>query len=187
MNGKTGYASLAGTARTMGDLLVQGARLGMGLLGSYMPAPRRTGGCDCDILPPCWAPQPLGDVRARVCPGNEAVLRLDVTNCGAVGRTIHVSATDPGVAVAPASLTLGPMEQGLVVLSLKVPAAAPEGETKRVTVWIRGCKEQFLRWTIEVVCKGADCCADLEVEDCPDLVHHWYDHFYCRRPCVHQG
>jgi hypothetical protein len=23
------------------------------------------------------------------------------------------------------------------------------------------------------------------VEDCPDLLHHWYDHFYCNRPCTH--
>jgi hypothetical protein len=28
-------------------------------------------------------------------------------------------------------------------------------------------------------------CADteVEIEDCPDLIHHWYDHFYCERPC----
>ena len=25
--------------------------------------------------------------------------------------------------------------------------------------------------------------SELTVEDCPDLVHHWYDHFYCPRPC----
>jgi hypothetical protein len=24
----------------------------------------------------------------------------------------------------------------------------------------------------------------VEVEDCPDLIHHWYDHFYCDRPCT---
>jgi len=25
---------------------------------------------------------------------------------------------------------------------------------------------------------------DIEIEDCPDLIHHWYDHFYCPRPCL---
>jgi hypothetical protein len=24
------------------------------------------------------------------------------------------------------------------------------------------------------------------VEDCPDLIHHWYDHFYCPRPCIEE-
>lgn len=185
MNGKAEYGSLAGTARAMGDLMVQGARLGMGLLGSYLP--RRNEGCGCEIPPACWAPQPLGQVASRACPGDTAVVRLTITNCGAAARTVKVSATDPAVVVEPAALALGAMEEGVAVLSLKVAPGAHVGETRKLTVWVRGCKEHVLRWRVEVVSRGADCLAEVEIEDCPDLVHHWYDHFYCRRPCPHRG
>jgi hypothetical protein len=26
-------------------------------------------------------------------------------------------------------------------------------------------------------------CPEVEVDDCPDNIHHWYDHFYCERGC----
>ena len=188
MSSKTTSLSLADAAEAVGDLLGQGAKLGMGLLGSVtLPLPRKSCGCSCDIPPPCWAPQPLGDVTTRVCPGNKAVVRINVTNCGARERAIDVEATNAAVAVDPASLKLGPMEQGLVVLSLEVPAGAAEGETQKGVVWVRGCKEYFFRWTLEVACKATSCCVDIDVEDCPDLVHHWYDHFYCQRPCLHRA
>jgi len=175
--------TLADAAKAVGGLIAPGAKLGMELLGSIR-LPRRNCGCGCEIPPPCWVPQPLGEFTTEACPGNSGVLRLTVTNCGMVGRTITVSATNAAVKVTPASLTLGPMEEGLVVLSLDVPAAASKGQTQKSLVWIHGCKEYFLRWTVVVAASGVSCCAtDVELEDCPDLIHHWYDHFYCQRPC----
>ena len=175
--------TLADAAKAVGGLIAPGAKLGMKLLGSIR-VPTRSCGCSCEIPPPCWVPQPLGEFTTEACPGNSGVLRLTITNCGMASRTIKVSATNAAVTAAPASLTLGPMEDGLVVLSLGVPGAASKGQTQRSIVWIHGCKTYYLRWTVVVAASGSSCCAtDVGLEDCPDLIHHWYDHFYCQRPC----
>lgn len=187
MSSGTSSVSLADAARAVGDLLEQGTKVGMGLLESIkLPLPSKSCGCNCEIPPPCWEPQPIGDVTTRVCPGNKAVLRLHIENCGSSGRTIAVEATDKKIDVQPASAAVGPFGEETVVLSIDVPANATEGEKQKTLVWVRGCYVHYLHWTVEVTCKSASCCSDVEVKDCPDLVHHWYDHFYCERPCFHQ-
>jgi hypothetical protein len=186
MSSGTPTVSLADAAKAVGGLFGQGTKMGMELLDSVkLPLPRRRG-CSCEIPPPCWEPQPIGDVTTRACPGNKAVLRLHIDNCGSSGRTVAVDATNKEIDVSPASVTIGPYEEETVVVSLDVPASAPGGEREKAVVWVRGCYLHYLRWTVEVTCKDASCCSDVTVEDCPDLVHHWYDHFYCPRPCPHQ-
>ncbi len=188
MSSGTSSVSLADAAKAVGDLLDQGTKLGMGLLESVkLPLPSKSCGCSCEIPPPCWAPQPLGDVTTRVCPGNKAVLRLHIENCGDAKRTISVDSTEKSIDVQPASLSVAPFEEATVVLSLDVPATTSEGEKHTAVVWVHGCHLHYLRWTVEVTCKAGNCCDDVRVEDCPDLVHHWYDHFYCDRPCPHHG
>ena len=177
--------TLAEAAKALADLVGQGTRVGMDLLGGIKLPTLGKATCSCDIPPPCWAPQPLGEVTTRVCPGNQAVVTLSITNCGKPRRTISVVATDADVSVDPKSLQLEPFEEGDVVLSLAIPAGAEEGESRTILVWVRGCKEHVLRWRVETTCRNTSCCVEVEVEDCPDLVHHWYDHFYCERPCVH--
>src|SRR6266540_4790821 len=109
--------SLADTARAAAVLLAQGARLGMDVLGAIpLPTRRKTCGCGCEIPPPCWAPQPLGAVTSRVCPGNKAVVRLEATNCGASARTIDVRATDAAIKIDPPKINLGAMEQATFVV-----------------------------------------------------------------------
>jgi hypothetical protein len=186
MSGKTSTTSptLADAAKGFAGLIGQGARLGMDLLGSVqMPSAPRTGGT-CEIPPPCWAPQPLGLVTTRACPGTKAVVRLDITNTDMVGRTIKVTTTDAAVTVTPPALALGPLEEGLVVLSFEVPVTDGDGQTRKLIVWVDGCQRHYLRWTIVSTCQAQDCCAEVAVEDGPDLVHHWYDHFYCQRDCM---
>jgi hypothetical protein len=187
MSATGGTSSVADLAKAIGGVIAPTAKLGLELLGTLpVPLPRRSCGCDCEIPPPCWMPQPLKPVVSRVCPGGKGVLRLTVTNCGITSRKIEVTATNPAVAITPSTLTLGPMEQGLAVLTLELPATAPAGAHEQAIVWIRGCRVHYLRWTVEAA--GAAVCrtADVDVEDCPDLVHHWYDHFYCPRPCPEQ-
>jgi hypothetical protein len=187
MSSGTSTVSLGEAARAVGDLVGQGTKIGLGLLDSIkLPLPTRSCGCDCTIPPPCWEPQPIGDEKTRACPGNKAVLRLHVTNCGSQARTIEVDTTDKAVTVSPASVEVGPYEEATVVLTLDVPAGATEGESQTRVVWVRGCHVHYLRWTVEVTCGNASCCSDVDVSDCPDLVHHWYDHFYCDRPCPNQ-
>jgi hypothetical protein len=133
-------------------------------------------------------PQPLGDVETEACPGNNAVVRITVTNCGTTARKITVTATNAAVKVAPASLSLGPLEEGLVTLTLPVPAGATKGQTQKSLVRIHGCRDYYFRWTVVAAEAGVSCAAgEIGLEDCPDLIHHWYDHFYCERPCPHRG
>jgi hypothetical protein len=184
MSSKGGSATLADAMKTIGDVMAPGAKLGLGLLESIR-LPSRVCGCGCEIPPPCWAPQPLGDVESEACPGNDAVLRLTITNCGMTSRTITVEGTNSAVKVEPASLTLGPMEDGMAAVTLAVPVGATKGQTQKSLVWIHGCQDHYLRWTVVAAEMGVSCCADeVELEDCPDLIHHWYDHFYCQRPCL---
>lgn len=186
MSSKTASLSLADAAKALVDLLGESARLGRGLLGS-VELPIRHPQRRCEVPPPCWAPQPIGAITDRACPGEQAVVGLNITNCGAADRTIQVETTNPAVTVDPPSLTLGGMQQGLVMLSLGIPASVSEGEVYKAIVWVRGCQDHFLRWTVTVARRSLGCRTDVDVEDCPDLVHHWYDHFYCERPCVHRG
>jgi hypothetical protein len=183
MSSKTSTATLADAADAFGQLFSLGAKVGLGLLSSFK-VPTRVGGCSCEIPPPCWAPLPLGDVQSRVCPGDKAVLRLNVTNCGTTARTFDLDA--PGASIDPQEVTLGPMEEGVVVVSAEVPAGEQQGESRNVLVWVRGCREHYLHWTIKVGRRWECRAAEVDVEDCPDLVHHWYDHFYCQRPCPHR-
>lgn len=179
--------TLGETARAARDLVGLGARIGRDLLSTIAWPGRATKcGCSCEIPAPCWEPQPLGAVRSRVCPGGKATVRLRATNCGSSARNIQVKATDPDVKVDPPSIALGPMEQTTFVLAIEMPAGANVGERRDLVVWVHGCKEHYLRWSVEATGNTTDCCSDVAVEDCPDLVHHWYDHFYCQRPCPHQ-
>lgn len=145
----------------------------------------------CEIPPPCWVPEQLETVRSHGCPGATARVRLRVTNCGATPRTVTVRPTGPdaeSVRVEPSAVTLGPYEEGTLTASVTLPD--DEGERKttalQALLWVSGCRDHVLLWRIE----NGDGCSTLhevDVEDCPDLVHHWYDHFYCQRPCPSRG
>jgi hypothetical protein len=141
--------------------------------------------CSCKIPPPCWMPHSAGCVVSHVCAGSPAVLCLRVTNCGNTDRTI--SFDDAGknvVTFQPSTITLGPMETGVVSATLTSSSSACEDGEQTILVWIHGCKDHYVRWTVKTTKRGAACCHEVCVEDCPDFIHHWYDHFYCARPCT---
>lgn len=186
-------------------LIEQSTQLGVDLLNSFSSAASSSGlssalppldlssikiqmpsmqSCGCKIPPPCWIPRQAGRVVSHVCPGSTATLRICVTNCGTVQRTITFD--DGGkktITLQPAALTLGPLETGCITATLTASGEC-EGEQSAI-VWIRGCKEQYIRWTVKAVKRGANCaCHEISVDDCPDYIHHWYDHFYCTRPCT---
>ncbi|MQA89738.1 MAG: hypothetical protein GEU90_05820 [Gemmatimonas sp.] len=138
----------------------------------------------CHVPLPCWMPQSLGDLRSFVDKCGKACVRLLVTNCDRVERTVQVRAEGvQGVEVNPPSLHLGPMQRGTAEVSLEVPERTEKGTSLEVLVWVDGCKQHYLRWTIHVTPAGFDSCHEIPVDDCPDYRHHWYDHFYCPRPC----
>jgi len=142
----------------------------------------------CEIPPPCWEPISLGEVTSFVAVGGKATVRFRITNCGFTPRVITVSATKavPGLTFSPASLTLGPLERAVILASFEVKADAKKDFEEELVLFVRGCRNYYLRWTITVADCGVDMCNEVEVEDCPDMIHHWYDHFYCPRHCQEQ-
>lgn len=145
----------------------------------------KLGGC-CEIPPPCWMPRRLTPVTSHVCPGATASVCFQIENCGIQSRTITVQA-DQNATVSPASLTLEPFQRGVITVSYTVPAGSNNGDSTEIRVFVLGCKSYFLRWTVQTSTRGCACCHEIDIEDCPDLIHHWYDHFYCQRPCLPQG
>jgi hypothetical protein len=175
------------------DLMERGVTAGTSMLDSFARSPLladfesrlpRLGTCSCDIPPPCWMPREHGPVRTHVCTGGTASLRLRITNCSIEHTTVTVEAKGSAkVKVAPASLSLDPLERGALTLSLATNATDARGSEHESLIWIHGCREHVVRWTVAVAGRGGDSCHELDIDDCPDYVHHWYDHFYCARPC----
>jgi len=141
-------------------------------------------GC-CEIPPPCWMPQPAGDVVSHVCPGVSATVRVCVTNCDFVSRTITIELpANSGITIDRATFTLGPLERSCATLTLPVAAGSTQGQETENLILVRGCRVHYFRWTVAVSSRGGCTCHEVEIEDCADYIHHWYDHFYCRRPCL---
>jgi hypothetical protein len=191
--------NLGGVPRAFFNLLSAQMKLGMDLFesmtGVAVPDLTRSlertgrhlrGGC-CEIPPPCWVPRNLGDCVSHVCPCSTASLRLVIENCdGFAKRTVGVEATGT-VKVSPPQIVIGPLEHATIELSISIPADAKAGETLESLVRIHGCREYYFRWKVSVGTLGMSSCHEIHVEDCPDLIHHWYDHFYCPRPCPRPG
>ncbi len=205
--------STSSTRAAAGDLLSAGTRLGRelldlalrdpaGLVGEAQSAAARAvrsmsglgastcrcgGACGgaCEIPDPCWMPTRLARVVSPACPGATATLRVTVTNGGLGPRQVTVEASGEhakAVSITPGSRTLGTFESHTFVATTTVPA---DGTGFEVLLWVRGCREYAVPWRVAVSDRGCSTCHEVTVEDCPDLVHHWYDHFYCERPCPH--
>jgi|HubBroStandDraft_5_1064220.scaffolds.fasta_scaffold92194_2 hypothetical protein len=155
---------------------------------------RRPSGC-CDIPAPCWMPKPLGQVvsLAAEC-GGTATLCFHVKNCGLMAQpiTVQTRTADPSHQIAgatfvvtPPALTLGPLEENDIKVTLKIPDGVKDGQAD-VNVFVQGCQTHYLRWTVKVGSILKSSTHEVSVCDCPDLVHHWYDHFYCGGRCQHQ-
>jgi hypothetical protein len=149
-------------------------------------AKKNHAGAGCEIPPPCWYPVAAGDLESCVCPRATATLCVRVTNDGPTSRLIRAEVPD-GVTVKPAKLTLAPMERGRLTASFKVPADANPGAEYEHVVWIRGCQSYYVRWRIVAAVADIDLDHELDIEDRPDYLHHWYDHFYCSHPCLAHG
>jgi hypothetical protein len=85
----------------------------------------------------------------------------------------------------PTTVVVGPQEQATIRVTARVPDRALAGHSVSGPLLIRGCNDYVAQLAIRVAeCTRPPCC-DLFVRDCPDHIHHWYDHFYCPRPCRH--
>ena len=143
-------------------------------------------GC-CDIPEPCWMPQDLGEIHCDLCPGGRGSLRIVVTNTDFRPRGFQVASAGADAArisISPGTFNLGPKERRTVDVTFdaKVDDGVHCAEFDAL-VWVIGCRAHFLRWTVEVGKRDGGCCHEIAVNDQPDYVHHWYDHFYCMRDC----
>ena len=142
----------------------------------------------CEIPPPCWEPQPVGNCALQVTPGGSATIRVHVSNCGWSRQVVAITAVGKIaglMTLSPTALVIGPQERGDFLVTIHVPTTAKPGASVSGPLIIRGCRNYFSRVEITVVdcVSGSSNCCDIRVNDCADQVHHWYDHFYCPRPC----
>lgn len=175
-------------ARALGDaiagLLKAPAQMAATFAGALT---KRTSG-GCDIPPPCWEPQPAGTCSLRIQPGCVGKIRVHVTNCHWSRQVVVVTALGRlagWIQLDPTTLVVDPQERRTVEVTVRVPEDAKPGQTFTGPLVIRGCRDHYVRVEINVTeCGGCMVC-HAYVDDCPDHIHHWYDHFYCPRPCRH--
>ena len=146
------------------------------------------GDCDCKIPPPPWMPIPAGCGETFLCIGADGRLRVVIRNDGYRAQTykIAIKLLGPAIVTATASpdqLVLGPMEHGTTEIKFHVDSKAELGQSAELLIWIHGCREHYIRWTVHVDARGCGSCHELDVCDAPKLIHDWYDHFYCEYPC----
>lgn len=141
----------------------------------------------CEIPPACWLPRRFGHFESRACPGGTALLRVKVCNCQPRASDIAIRVegdADIGFKVTPERATIAPMACKRFTVTVSVPEDACKGHSYDFRVWVDGCHHHYARWSVTVGHDASGTCNEAEVEDCPDYVHHWYDHFYCQRGCV---
>jgi hypothetical protein len=149
--------------------------------------PARSSSC-CNIPEPCWMPVSDGTVTCELCSGATGQLWLTVTNENFVNQayTAVAAGVDAALVVlSPHAFNLGPKERAIVSVTFTVPASPKEHYD--LLIWVAGCQKHYMRWEIDSSGKNDSCCHDISVHDKPNYVVHWYDHFYCPRPCMHSG
>jgi hypothetical protein len=144
------------------------------------------GQCNCDIPSPCWMPRELCEVISYGKAGNVASITFVITNHSMTDRVLTISTTTPlaGLAFNATHLSLGPMQRGSVEVTYTIPTTLTSGPGTEILLWIQGCRLYFLRWTVKLGPVSGDTNYEVCVNDQADYLHHWYDHFYCQRPCL---
>lgn len=178
----TGSTSARALGGALAGILEAPAQIAAALAGTLS---RRSSSCGCDIPAPCWEPRPAGTCCLDLTPGSSGTIRLHVSNCGWSRQVVAITALGKlagWMTLSPTTLILDPQERATILVTVHLPDKVPLGQRFSAPIIIRGCRDHFVRVEITVRdCIGPTC--DIVVDDCADNVHHWYDHFYCPRPC----
>ncbi|CAN5698047.1 hypothetical protein BH23GEM9_BH23GEM9_19650 [soil metagenome] len=178
------------TAQSLGHVIAllmdAPVRMATALAGAATQATAR----GCEIPPPCWQPRRAGSCHMTLTPGGTGILRIHVTNCEWSRQVAGINASGKlagWLTLNPTMVVIEPQETATIVVTVHVPANMKPGVRLTGLLLVRGCLDHAVRLEVTV----ADCaqCAvcDISIQDCPDHIHHWYDHFYCPRPCRNQG
>lgn len=169
---------------------------GGGLLDKMGGIQMPKGSSCCTVPEPCWMPLSLGEFRCQLKPGDTGTVCLVVTNGDFRPHSYQFAATGKSashVTFSQAGAVLGPKERIAVTATFTVPRDhKDEGKGEEdcrcldhdVLLWVRGCRNHYLRWTVDETAQSKACCHEVAVADDPDYVLHWYDHFYVARPCL---
>jgi len=182
MNASTDKLPALAIGNSVAKVLEIPTRLAAALVGGALE--RTTAGCN--IPPPCWEPRHAGTCHVTLVPGNKALIRIHVMNCGWSRQVVSVTALGKlagWISFEPTTMMLDPQERATLLVAVQAPEWAKAGERLSGPVIVRGCRDHFVRVEMMVGdCMSGTCC-DITINDCADNVHHWYDHFYCPRPC----
>lgn len=140
----------------------------------------------CEIPPPCWEPRRLGKCTLVLPPDTTGTIRLHISNCNWQRQVVVLGATGPLATLAtlvPSTRVVEMQSEALMGVRIHIPAEVKPGRVISGGILVRGCLNHFLRVEVRVAECAVDTCCDVTVKDCQDQVHHWYDHFYCARPC----
>jgi hypothetical protein len=172
--------------REIVKLFVDGAGGALGVLRDCGIGPPKHSAC-CEIPEPCWMPVSGGEVECSLRPGGQGQVTVTLTNGDHLSRTFaaHALGTNASlVSVSPANVTLPPKGRATITFTFTMPSGGSSAQAAYdFALWIVGCRSHYVRWEIDA-CGCEDCCRrHLAIEDRPDYVVHWYDHFYCAKPC----
>ncbi len=174
-----GYA-LGGALSALLQAPIQVATALAGAVGKQ----QRLGGCE--IPPPCWEPRLVATCTLELAPSSTGLIRIHVSNCGWTRQVASVTALGRlagSLTMQPTALSIDPQDRARFVVTVHPPKGLKPGQSLSGVVLMRGCKDYAIRVEIKISdCPGTTTC-DVSIDDCPDHVHHWYEHFYCPRPC----
>lgn len=141
-------------------------------------------------------PLDLGEICCDLCPGDTGEICFVVGNEDFRPHEYAVVAAGDaaaGVQVSAPTFTLGAKERRVVSVRFRMPQRRPDRDDSccecndhEVVVWVLGCRNHYLRWYLNHLEEGrkSACCHEVVVNDEPDYVLHWYDHFHVYRPCI---
>jgi len=150
----------------------------------------------CDMPEPCWMPLDLGEICCEICTGDVGEICFVVGNGDFKSHDYRVVAAGEHAAlfvVSDSAFTLGPKDRRVVSVKFKLPPRRRRRDDSccdfndyEAVIWIEGCRNHYLRWYINELEEGQKtaCCHEVVVNDEPDYVLHWYDHFHIYRPCI---
>jgi hypothetical protein len=187
---ENGLKSLLTAQLLLGKEVIKLAGGLSGVLGAVKGINLPKGHSCCDVPPPCWMPLSAGELRCCLRPGDSGTVCLVVTNGDFRAHTYQFAATGQSAAAvsfSTNSVTLGPQECIAVAATFTMPKESRTADCRCIDqealIWVRGCRNHYLRWTVDESSVAKPCSKEVVVNDEPDYVLHWYDHFYMPRPC----
>lgn len=182
MSGKDGTSSAEALADAISTLLVAPLQV----VGALVSAAGSRQSVGCEIPPPCWEPRPAGTCCLVLTPGATGQIRVHVANCGWDRHAVVITALGKlagWLTFSPTTLVLDAQERASFDVTVHPTKEVQPGQELTGTILVRGCRDHAIKVEVLIRDCARQTCCDVSIDDCPDHVHHWYDHFYCPRPC----